>query len=275
MMLALLGPQIESDLDNYFASEHHALTIIGPELSSLANAVSQKLRSIEQNLVIMPLKPEKSTITIEQIRAVKHSFSLKQTGNQQRVLLVESAETMSLEAQNSLLKLLEEPPSGVRFILLVSHKAGLISTIISRSRIMQLRPLTIDEALGYQQNDITKQAIQRAYAISEGMPGKLFLLLSDRESDYSEAIDEAKYLIGADSFKRLSKLEQLAKDKQRAQLVLEAVDDVLRAVSHSSSSKADKIKQLAAKRKVVYEGRSSLQRNVNTKLVLLDVFMAL
>ena len=57
-----------------------------------------------------------------------------------RVVVIENAERMTPQAQNALLKSLEEPDESTRFILTASGDAGLLSTVRSRCRVVRVPP---------------------------------------------------------------------------------------------------------------------------------------
>lgn len=59
------------------------------------------------------------------------------------------ADTMNEQAQNALLKVLEEPPGSVLFILIAENKAALLDTVISRCTVLSLSPPEISEAEKY------------------------------------------------------------------------------------------------------------------------------
>ncbi len=76
---------------------------------------------------------------IEQARKIKEHFSLKPYSARGRVVVMEAA-TLTVEAQNALLKTLEELPKEGSFILGVKTKSDLLPTIISRCQIKILEP---------------------------------------------------------------------------------------------------------------------------------------
>lgn len=85
-------------------------------------------------------------IRIEQIRDLSNFFTLAAARGGARVVLVQPAEAMNVNAANALLKMLEEPPGQVIF-LLISHQRGrILPTILSRCR--QLLLPTPDRATG-------------------------------------------------------------------------------------------------------------------------------
>ncbi|SFL62760.1 DNA polymerase III subunit delta' [Halanaerobium salsuginis] len=85
---------------------------------------------------------EKNSISITQIRDLKKEIAYKPYESAHKVYLIESAEEMTAEAANSLLKTLEEPPSFATIILLAEDTSRLLPTIISRCQQLSLQPVT-------------------------------------------------------------------------------------------------------------------------------------
>lgn len=76
---------------------------------------------------------------IEQARKIKEHFSLKPYSLKGRVVIIEDASVMTHEAQNALLKTLEEPPKEAILILCASSDANLLPTILSRCEIIRIQ----------------------------------------------------------------------------------------------------------------------------------------
>jgi DNA polymerase-3 subunit delta' len=90
------------------------------------------------------LQPETRQLKIEQIRdAIAFAQNTSQRGGA-KVIILEPAEAMNLNAANALLKILEEPPAGT-FLLLISAQPGLLLPTL-RSRCQQLDFLVPDAA---------------------------------------------------------------------------------------------------------------------------------
>lgn len=123
--------------------------------------------------------PEGATIKIDQIRALQHFASLAPAVSPGRLCLIEDAEFMTVQAANSLLKLLEEPPVGFVFILVTGTAKPLLSTILSRCRKTQFYPLPatlLEQALMNQGYSLEAAAV--AARLSGGRMGKALSLLA-------------------------------------------------------------------------------------------------
>jgi DNA polymerase III delta prime subunit len=71
-------------------------------------------------------------VRIAQIRAVQHALHLRAVEGGRRAVVIADAEWLNLEAQNALLRTLEEPPPGTSFVLVTASPSGLAPTVRSR-----------------------------------------------------------------------------------------------------------------------------------------------
>lgn len=95
---------------------------------------------------VLTLQPAegKVSIAVDQVRRLQEWLSLK--ADHRRAVLIEPADAMTEESQNALLKILEEPPPGVVFLLVTAAPAGLAPTIRSRCQTVLFFPVP-DNAL--------------------------------------------------------------------------------------------------------------------------------
>jgi len=93
---------------------------------------NQQFSDIQQQVV----DPEKTSISIGQVRELRKELSI--TVSKPRLIILNSFDTATLEAQNALLKILEEYNKNNQFIMIVERIHNIIPTIISRSRVIQL-----------------------------------------------------------------------------------------------------------------------------------------
>jgi hypothetical protein len=103
-----------------------------------SNDASRVSRGIHPDVIeLLPLEG-KQRIGIAQVREVIRAAQFAPTEADHKICLIPLAEALTIEAANALLKTLEEPPRGLRFILLVDHPADLLPTIVSRSRLLRI-----------------------------------------------------------------------------------------------------------------------------------------
>jgi DNA polymerase-3 subunit delta' len=86
------------------------------------------------------LEKQKS-IKIDTIRYLQKEVFLRPSEGKWKIFIIEPAEKITIEAANSLLKTLEEPPAWTVIILLARHKENLPSTIVSRTQIVRFGQL--------------------------------------------------------------------------------------------------------------------------------------
>ena len=91
------------------------------------------------------LEVEGSSIGVEDIRRLQHDISVRPLYSQKKVYLIPEAEKMTVQAQNCLLKTLEEPPEYGVIILVTSNYDALLETIRSRSVRYDFKRNTFDE----------------------------------------------------------------------------------------------------------------------------------
>lgn len=80
-------------------------------------------------------------ISVREVRKMKEYFGLSAADGGRRVAIVDAADELNVSAANALLKLLEEPPAGVTFLLISHQPSKLLPTIRSRCRELRLAPL--------------------------------------------------------------------------------------------------------------------------------------
>ena len=86
------------------------------------------------------VKKDRATIPVDDIREMIRLCSVQTTDGNLRIVLIYDADKMTVQAQNCLLKTLEEPPEQTCIILVTEHMEAILSTIISRCRIIRFKP---------------------------------------------------------------------------------------------------------------------------------------
>jgi DNA polymerase III delta' subunit len=94
---------------------------------------------------VMEIGPERNTIRIAQIRLLKQIAYMKPMKGRRRIFIIDEAEKMNEESENSLLKVLEEPPSFAHIILVTSNPFLLLPTIRSRCQTLSFAAVTHEE----------------------------------------------------------------------------------------------------------------------------------
>ncbi len=151
-----------------------------------------------------------------------------------KIIIMENAEAMMDSARNAVLKILEEPPTGVHFILTTSKRAALIQTILSR-----VRPYAFKE----RDTDGERQVLDRIFREPSGEFRSLreyflgFDLGAGEIRKHAEAL--ADLVLGKDSQRDLSEVFSMLQKKERFLPLLEEVEEILRLRLRTKDSGAE------------------------------------
>lgn len=94
------------------------------------------------------IKPDGNSIKIAQIRKLQSDILVKPYKSY-KIYVIDEAQKMTVEAQNALLKTLEEPPKYAIIILITDNKESLLDTIKSRCEIIKFTPIPMQEVASY------------------------------------------------------------------------------------------------------------------------------
>jgi DNA polymerase III delta prime subunit len=232
--------------------------------------------SNEPNFLAVTKPNDKQEISIDGIRQVAKFLKLKVPGDGQvrRVILVTNAHDMSMEAQNSLLKMLEEPNPDTVFILTAPYELSLLPTIVSRCQIIQVHPLTSRKALEHYGAEYQASRINSAWRLSQGNKALLEALLKEDDSHpLKQAVEQVKQFLKSSRYERQRLLEKYLKDRRDLGLFLEALSKVLTALHHTSVLKNDvtSSQALLSDRRAVRRAHEALTVNANVKLTTLGL----
>lgn len=124
------------------------------------------------------IRPDGAAIKIEQIRNLQHEAALAPYVSSRRVCIIDSAELMTVQAANSLLKLLEEPVGDVVFILVSDNRQMLLTTILSRCMSIVFQPLTdLVLAQALKDSGFSSEQSEVAARLSRGRMGAALSML--------------------------------------------------------------------------------------------------
>ena len=136
------------------------------------------------DIITLKKDKDKTQIGVDNVREqVISEVYLKPRNAKRKIFIVEQGDDLSIEAQNALLKVLEEPPSYVTFIICVTKKESLLSTVLSRAQIISFFPLPCDEIEKYLSEKTTVSS-DKAYVLAklaQGSIGTAMTLATDEE----------------------------------------------------------------------------------------------
>ena len=286
----VLHPLSRRQLEAFVSRPSHALVLLGPEgMGKTATSrwlAAQLLGLSETALETYPylkiVVSEDKSISIEAIRELLQFTKLKVTGGRPRIVIIEQAHTMTGEAQNALLKLLEEPPAGTILILMAASIELLLPTIRSRAQAIRLQaPARSDLDDYFTSQGYAAPKIRQAYFLSGGLPGLMTALLAgDDEHPLVAAIQQARELLQASTFERLALVDSLAKQRPECARLLFVLQQMAHAALEQAAGKPDNQSDRSIARwqhvlRAAYEAEDSLLTNAQPKLLLTNLMLSL
>lgn len=133
------------------------------------------------DLELVGVEEGKSLVSIDQLRRLREWFSLAPYQAARRTAIIDDAHRMTEEAQNSLLKLLEEPPRDGLLVLVTCEPARLLETVVSRVQPIYFAGLADEDVLRVLEREGPGGGAS-ALELAHGSPGTA-LALSDRADD--------------------------------------------------------------------------------------------
>ena len=123
---------------------------------------------------------KKASMGVETVRDIKKSLFFMPNDGDRKVYIIDDAQKMTVQAQNALLKFIEEPPASVLFFIVADKKESLLTTVVSRTRIISLAPSDNADIRRFLMSESKKsggEQIDEAINMAEGSPGKALKLL--------------------------------------------------------------------------------------------------
>lgn len=281
----------------------HAHLIAGEDgigKSKLANILAKLIlnKELDREYVdIINYKINKSSFGVDDVRNIIEEVSKKPFEGEKKVIIIHEGNRLTIQAQNALLKTIEEPPIGVYIIILCESLELILDTIKSRCEIYKLTPLTKDELYeyirvkGFNFND---NEIESAIAFSEGIPGRIDRYFNDNDLKElrSKIIQLIKKLSKNDLQIVLEEEESLITLKDNKEEVLNILSGFIRDIliykeveNNSFIINGDKIqeineltKEMSFKKlnnmiKTIEEARKNIKSNVNWGMTLRVMLM--
>ena len=166
------------------------------------------------DLVVFEPREARRGLTAEKVDVVRDRLEAlyRTSASGRRVCLIDDAETtLSEHGESALLKILEEPPPGLVFLLVVQRAGGILPTIASRCARLRLLPLAPDlvaEGLCRLRPGLDAGTAAELAALADGSIGRaLELQMLDWAGDYARLVEG---LSAADDGRELRDLEAVA-----------------------------------------------------------------
>ena len=135
----------------------------------------------KENVDAIHYRNKKASIGVSEVRDIIEEVYKRPYEGDKKVIVIYDAEKLTIQAQNALLKTIEEPPNGVYILLLTTNLESLLDTIKSRCQIYKLTPLNKEEMIEFinLNYEVSEKQLSSLLAYSEGIPGRVEKFLND------------------------------------------------------------------------------------------------
>lgn len=166
----------------------HAHLLVGEDgigKSLLAKGLAEVILGIderENHVDVINYRTSESSFKVSHVRELVAEVNKKPYEGDKKVIIIYDGQKMTTEAQNALLKTIEEPPNGVYIIILSTSLELILDTIKSRCQITKLSPLSGESLIEFidrdysNVDDLTKKSL---IAFSQGIPGRIEKFAND------------------------------------------------------------------------------------------------
>ncbi len=139
---------------------------------------------------------EKATLGVKEIREqVTADVQIKPYSSEYKLYFIDEAEKMTEEAQNALLKTIEEPPEYAVFLLSVTRQELLLQTVLSRCVLLTFHSVATEKVKQFlmEKKGVPDYLAESAAAFSGGVPGRA-VRFAESEA-FTEQRDEVLHLV--------------------------------------------------------------------------------
>lgn len=174
--------------------------------------------SANQPDIIRVTHEKPNTISVDDVRAqINNDIVIKPYSSPYKVYIMNEAEKMTPQAQNALLKTLEEPPAYAVILLLTTNVNAMLPTILSRCVVLNMKPVKDTLMREYLMNtlQIPDYKAEVCVAFARGNVGKAKMLASseDFETVKEEALSLLKYIKEMDVTEMVAAIKRISEYK--------------------------------------------------------------
>ncbi|MBP0989709.1 MAG: hypothetical protein J5874_00825 [Oscillospiraceae bacterium] len=290
LAIAKAGRDDPLDGGNTVKSFCHAILLEGEigsgRYTAAKLAASEKLDCGREDLIMRGIYPdvitieqEKGIISVDKIRAMKADAAILPNEAEGKVYIVRDVQNMTAQAQNAFLKLLEEPPKRVSFILTVDNRAKLLETIVSRVAVLRIDNFTPEKCAEILKNKYgPKEGIDELSRVFEGNIGKTEQALKDGKNleMLDTCVDLINSIFASGGWEGLELLSGFEKDDERFTAFLEMLKTqcIKFAVEKSKGNSDVRINRLVRSdhllkiAEIAEETKNDVEQNVRYPLLL-------
>lgn len=248
----------------FIGTEGIGKKLIAEEFAKMLLSVKDTENSPDFSII----EPDGNSIKIEQIREFQKKVSEKPIISNKKVYIINDSDKMTVEAQNCLLKTLEEPPEFVTIILIGSNENSFLSTIKSRCMILHFEKISDEQIQKYlQDNHQTEINSKIMLEACQGSIGKA-LEIKDKQELYQNTEQVVNSLERKDKIDILNMSDFIYKSKDDKLEILNYMNVLFINLAKINSKYADCIA-------IVEETKRRLQSNANYDMCIDNLLLSL
>lgn len=214
------------------------------------------------------IEPDGNNVKIEQIREMQRKIVEQPIISNKKAYIIDDADLMTKEAQNCLLKTLEEPPEFANIILIGSNESNFLSTIKSRCTIIKFGAIPNEQITEYLKNkyelhDIANSIIKAA----NGSIGKAEIL-KDKQELYVSIDNVINNIEKMDLIDTLKNADIIYKSQDDKKEILEYINIILFEKSKQNRKYLNCIN-------IVEEAKKRLKANSNYNMTIDNMIMTI
>ena len=248
----------------FIGTEGIGKKLIAEEFAKMLLAVKDTENSPDFSII----EPDGNSIKIEQIREFQKKVSEKPIISNKKVYIINDSDKMTVEAQNCLLKTLEEPPEFVTIILIGSNENSFLSTIKSRCMILHFEKISDEQIQKYlQDNHQTEINSKIMLEACQGSIGKA-LEIKDKQELYQNTEQVVNSLERKDKIDILNMSDFIYKSKDDKLEILNYMNVLFINLAKINTKYADCIA-------IVEESKRRLQSNANYDMCIDNLLLSL
>ena len=282
----LFGERDMLGLEGFFGGLAHATLLVrsGGFDEQEENALAEKfLGSSGSNLLKLTAAEGKRGVGVEQVRSLATLLGMvAKRGGERRLVVVNDRFRFGAQAQNAFLKILEEPPEGVFFLILANSEDSFLDTIVSRSSVIKLGGPSAAEASeflvsGFGLNSADAKMI---YLQSGGSVAEMLRLSADEPARKAslEILGDAKRFLTQDGYGRLVTINKYQNKSRsgkgagaRRDDVSEFLKSLLVVLELASAAGAKEALRFAELAQNTERSLARLKLNANSKVELMSL----
>ncbi len=216
---------------------------------------------------------KKKNIGVDQIRKMREQVYIRPQMSNRKVFNIDFADTLSSQSQNTILKVLEEPPGDVVFILQVNSRASLLPTVLSRCVTYTLTEPSLEVAADYiaELKDISvseaKQLLRENGLQIGNVISRMDKKKKNKNNTYGMATEYFQCADFGSMYDLLTITLPLEKERVATEEFLSHLSYILLCDIKEKAQKGESVKKNTQRYDCVKEARTLSQGNINLPLL--------